>query len=218
MKRWIVVLGVALLSLGCVQSVRQSAHPALRERQKPVQKIAIAPFTVSRRLLDAPGRFGGSSAELSAQLLARHTAETLSRRGARIVPASDVELALLGAGIETKGRPGAEARLVPPQVARVVAQEFGADALLVGELLRWKEREGLSGASERGATVGFELTLFDAPTGQRLWTAAFDQTQRPLGENVLDAGRLPGGGARWLTAEELARWGAEETAKQVPLY
>ncbi len=222
MKRWASVLGLVttllVFTLGCVESVRQSSHPALRERQKPIQKIAIAPFAVSRRLLDNPDRFGASSAELTGQLLSKHVAEALSRRGAVVVPSADVERALATAGIATDSRAGAEARLVPPQVARVVAQEFGVDALLVGELRRWKEREGLAGMSDRGASVGFELTLFDAPTGQRLWSGDFDQTQRPLGDNVLDASRLPGGGSRWLSAEELARWGAQEIAKTVPLY
>jgi hypothetical protein len=45
----------------------------------------------------------------------------------------------------------------------------------------------------------------------------FNETQRPLSSNVLVASRYPGGGSRWLSAEELARWGAEETARSMPI-
>ena len=210
---------VALLFTACEQSqlVRQSAHPALHDRQEPIQVVAVAPFAVAQHLREDPQRFGSSSPEAVTRLLAQQVAESLSGRGARVVMAKDVRRALEAAGISTHTGPGGEARLLPPQAARVVAEKFGADALLVGELTRWAEREGQAAAATRGATVGFQVALFDAPGGQQLWSASFDQTQRPLSENLLAASRLPGGGTRWLTAEELARWGAQQTARQVPL-
>jgi hypothetical protein len=64
--------------------------------------------------------------------------------------------------------------------------------------------------------VAFEVTLFAAPSGQKLWSARFDETQRALSENVLNARRYPGGGTRWLTAAELARWGAQAAAGAMP--
>jgi hypothetical protein len=33
---------------------------------------------------------------------------------------------------------------------------------------------------------------------------------------VLQTIRYPGGGTRWLTLEELARWGAREVARDLP--
>ena len=59
--------------------------------------------------------------------------------------------------------------------------------------------------------------LCSAPGARRLWSGQFDETQQPLSENVLSASRYPGGGSRWLTAEELATWGARETALTIPL-
>ena len=198
---------VALALTACEPPVRQSAYPALGERREPVQVVVVTPFAVAPWLRDQPQRFGDSSPEAASRLLAGQVTETLSGRGVRVVPANDVRLALEAAGGEMR----------PPQVSHMVAEKFGADALLAGQLTRWVEREGTAAGATRGASVGFEIVLFDAPGGQRLWSGSFDQTQLPLSENLLQARRLPGGGTRWLTAEELARWGAEQTARQVPL-
>jgi len=198
---------VALALTACEPPVRQSANSALGERQEPVQVVAVTPFAVAPRLRDQPQRFGDSSPEAASRLLVAKVTETLSRRGVRVVPANDVRLALEASGGDMR----------PPQVSRIVAEKFGADALLTGQLTRWAEREGTAASATRGATVGFEVVLFDAPGGQRLWSGSFDQTQLPLSENLLQALRLPGGGTRWLTAEELAHWGAEQTAQQMPL-
>ena len=66
--------------------------------------------------------------------------------------------------------------------------------------------------------VGFEVTLYTAPGSQKLWNGVFNETQQALSENILSTYRYPGGGMRWLTAEELAQWGAEETVLQIPIW
>jgi hypothetical protein len=88
---------------------------------------------------------------------------------------------------------------------------------LSGDLTRWEEREGEAFGTLHAAAVGFRVTLQAAPSGKALWSAEFDERQQPLGDNVLRAGQYPGGGTRWLTAEELARWGAKETVRALPL-
>ncbi len=67
------------------------------------------------------------------------------------------------------------------------------------------------GAS-RPASVSFRVTLYEAPSGFKLWSARFDETQRPLSDNLFNARRYPGGGSRWLTSTELVKWGAREVA------
>ncbi len=61
------------------------------------------------------------------------------------------------------------------------------------------------------------MTLFDAPAATRLWSATFDETQQPMSTNLFNLGRYPGGGTRWLTAEELSKWGAEGVASSFPI-
>jgi hypothetical protein len=48
-------------------------------------------------------------------------------------------------------------------------------------------------------------------------TKVFDHTQVALSENALTAAQYPGGGTRWMTAEELAHWGVNQVVKSLPI-
>jgi len=82
---------------------------------------------------------------------------------------------------------------------------------------RFIERAGEAAGTMRPASVSFTITLYAAPGARPLWRGRFDETQRALNENIFNAGRYPGGGTRWLSAEEMARWGASEVALAMPL-
>jgi len=103
-------------------------------------------------------------------------------------------------------------------VARLLAAEFGADAVLFGVLTRWEKRDGTRAGALHPAAVGFEVLLRSAPSGERLWSGYFDHRQQPLGQNLLVTSRYPGGGTHWLSAPELARWGAGEVVRRIPLH
>jgi hypothetical protein len=49
-----------------------------------------------------------------------------------------------------------------------------------------------------------------------LWQAKFDKTQRSLSEDILDARAFFKKGAKWLTADQLARYGVNEIFKKFP--
>ncbi len=206
---------MALLGLGCIQTVQGESYPALRERERPIRRIAVAPARLAEGLSEtrlpaiAREEESGASPRVGAELLGAHFTELLEARGVEVIPPGEVGRALEVA--ELNGR------LVPRRTAEVVGHELGADALLVVNLHRYVQRKGGAAGATRGASVGFHVDLFDVPSGARLWSGRVDETQRPLNENVLDASRLPGGGSRWLTAEELLRWAAEQTAAQIPL-
>ena len=210
MKQIALLMLVVLTLSACEQSPR-------RQAQEPTRAVAVAPLAVAQPLRDQPRRFGNSSPEAASRLVTREIVESLRKRGARVMSAEEVRQALVVTGASTGAGASGASRTVPPKSARIVAEKFGADALLVGEITRWDEREGTAAAASRGASVTFHLALFDAPGGQQLWSTTFSHTQQPLSENVLAASQLPGRGSRWLSAEELARWGAQRTARQVPL-
>jgi hypothetical protein len=53
-----------------------------------------------------------------------------------------------------------------------------------------------------------ELRLFSAPGARLIWIGRFAYTQSALGPAPEKAVPFPDGGERWLSALELAQWGA----------
>jgi len=200
----------ALLALGCAEAVRTQTHPALYELERPIRSIAVVPFRPTGSLPKQRDATVGPAPSVATALVSRHVGEALAKRGVSIVAAEDSARALSLEG-------GVSERLIPRAVARQMHDEFGVDAVVLGEVWRYQERSGQAAGTRQPASIGFEVVLFEAPSGRKLWSGVFDETQRALSENVLNAGRYPGGGTRWLTADELLRWGAAETAAIVPL-
>ena len=221
-QRLIALAAVALLTagLGCAEPVQTRAYPRLQEGIDPIDKIAIAPFEAMGSLarserdatreddLDIPAlpRTGGHGAAEATTLVARYVAEAMTQRGVEVVTHEDVSRMLAS-------QPAPPTRVIPRQVAQLAHGEFGVDAVLTGKVLKFRDRTGAADPS----SVWFEVSLYSAPGAEKLWAGAFNETQKPFTENVLETGRYPGGGTRWLSVEELARWGAEETARKVPL-
>jgi len=192
--RVVVALLAAVATLGCAATVVGRAFPGLDERRTAIRKIAVAPFT-ARAERGAEG----------APLVARQLAEALAVRGVEVVAPEDVARLTI--------EPGGDLAAL----AAGAAAQFGADAVLTGEITRWVEREGEALGSQHAASVGVTVTLHGAPDGRRLWEGSFDRTQQPFLENVLLTTRYPGGGMRWLSAAEFARFAAAELAAEVPV-
>lgn len=92
----------------------------------------------------------------------------------------------------------------------------GADAVLIGHIFRFQERKGNRASVDSPASVAFDLHLIHVDSGQIVWTGNFDETQRPLSENLLDLNRFIKRGASWVTAEELAQGGLEDIVRRIP--
>ncbi len=93
---------------------------------------------------------------------------------------------------------------MPEVLARELALELRVDSVLFGWIFQYRERIGGDWGAQRPASVAFVSLLFDGKNGRLLWRAKFDETQKPLSEDVL---RLPSflrRGGRWVTASELA--------------
>jgi len=92
----------------------------------------------------------------------------------------------------------------------------GADAVLIGHIFRFVERKGNRASVESPASVAYDLHLIRVDGGDIIWTGHFDQTQRPLSENLLELGSFIKRGASWVTAEELAQGGLEDMMRRFP--
>jgi hypothetical protein len=49
-----------------------------------------------------------------------------------------------------------------------------------------------------------------------VWDASYEKTQQPLSQNVLNIKEFLNMGARWLTADELARYGIKQVLGNAP--
>ena len=209
MKRWAVGLLVGAF-LGCAGPIVED-H-VVEVAPDAFARIAVAPFLVDRELhdpLDADEEVAAgqrAAAREKATLVTRFVSEAFAERGFDVVHASDlVQLIATQAELFDREDPGAFAALA--------AREFGATSLLWGRLYRYGERDGGELGATRPATVGFELVLYATPDLRKLWTARFDHRQRSLSADIFTARQYPGAGSRWLSAAELARWGARNAAE-----
>ncbi len=97
-----------------------------------------------------------------------------------------------------------------------VGKELGADFVWIGYLFRFEERIGSSLGVERPASVSFDLHLLRMRDEKMVWLGKFDETQRPLSENLLKMGSFLRRKGSWLKAAELASVGMDETLKRLP--
>jgi hypothetical protein len=204
-------------ALACALTACESRSP-LRIRPGPVvpaqsfgpaaealRKVAVVPF-YPLAPSTAPGSSTAGTSWEDAALVAGFLSEALAGQGIPVVSPNDVEIAFTGHGQPVP-------RLDPQATAARCAGDFGATGVVLGRVLRFREREGSAAGTTRPASVAFELTLYQAPTARKLWVGRFDETQQAITEAILRTRQYPGGGTRWLTAAELARWGAGEAAK-----
>jgi hypothetical protein len=101
---------------------------------------------------------------------------------------------------------------VPPeQAAKESIRKTGTDAALIGRVLIYRERDG-SKWGANPAAVGFEVKLIGSD-GITLWSANYYERQRPLIEDLTGFWQHGGG---FVTAEELAEYGAERIVREFP--
>lgn len=97
-------------------------------------------------------------------------------------------------------------------VASKVATRLSVDATLVGRVLVYQERVGSRMGANPPAAVGFEVKLV-APDGLLLWEGNYYEKQRPMSEDMMG---FFAHGFGFVTADELAIYGAEQLAKKFP--
>lgn len=99
--------------------------------------------------------------------------------------------------------------------ARKLGELVYADAVISARLLRYRERVGEEWGAKTPASIAFVIDLWDVKRGDLIWAARFDETQRPLSENIFALGKFTQRGAKWLKAEELALDGVQRALKEL---
>lgn len=98
---------------------------------------------------------------------------------------------------------------------RRVGELVYADAVMIGRVLRYRERVGDEWGAKSPASVAFVLDLVDVRRGDIVWSARFDETQKPLSENIFALGDISQRGVRWLTADQLMEDGVKKAIAQL---
>lgn len=99
--------------------------------------------------------------------------------------------------------------------ARKLGESVYADAVISGRILRFRERVGEEWGIKSPASVAFVIDFWDVKRGDLFWSGQFDETQKPLNENIFAIGEFTQRGARWLTAEELTLEGVKKAVNQL---
>jgi hypothetical protein len=206
-----LVAVAAVLALAACSVVRPAPvvqNQTLKIPQGSLKRVAVLPFT-HRDTMRPSAEAGATSPAIAAELVARFITESMAKRGIDVIPASDLTTALNAQGLKSMD-------INPRTAAEMAAAKFGATAIMIGQVSRYRERQGESFGSTGAASVAFNASIYTTDPVQRVWTSKFDETQRALSEHIVNARRYPGGGMRWLTAAELAQWGADSAIATLP--
>ena len=109
-------------------------------------------------------------------------------------------------------------RETPRTIIKRLGKMLSADLMVVGTLWRYRDKGAIQGFPEKPSSVAFALYLVDPDTGRRIWRGIFDETQEYALKDMskfTDRIKL---GLKWLTADELARYGVKKTLGDFPAF
>lgn len=189
----------------------------VRAEMKP--SLAVLPFFIHRG--EGPGRGAacpickgviqrGEILPGSQNTLTRLLEQKMEAPGIfKVLPLEKVEEAF--SQIERR-----QFELKPMRSSIQLGKTLNMDFIFIGVLFRFEERIGSHIGAEKSASVGFDVHLIRLKDEKMVWTGKFDETQRPLSENLFKIGSFVRRKASWLTAEELSSVGMDEMLKRFP--
>ena len=205
------ILGLSLLMLlysACSSS--KTYVPKKKALPSKIGKIAVVGFKPAISMGNASGivRSAVSGAVYMAEPVSRGTVDRMTASlFSRLFKQSGLDLISPG---QVRGvflsiissNPGMKDMDLFQKIGKI----FSADAVLVGYLYRWRERDGTDYSANSPASVAFDLYLISPENKAILWKAKYDKTQKSLSENLFDSDTFFKGGGKWLTAERLAEF------------
>ncbi len=216
---WLLLIPGLVLNLGCQY---QKTAKTKTQRVLPIKKVVAVGFLAALSEKDVAGAFqnrlSGSMAD----------AEPVSRDVVRKANDLLFENVKAEKNFDLVSRSKAIGEyysiissdkgvgLPPIKVVQKVGEKFNADAVLVGYIYRWREREGTDYAVKRAASVSIDLHLIRPSNGAIMWKSKFEKTQQSLSENLLDLKTFAESGGKWLTIEKLAAIGFRKILEEMP--
>jgi len=142
--------------------------------------------------------------------LTRYMQEALEQRlGERVIPLEKVYRA-------SEGLTRDQTIDTPRSLATRLGEKLKADHVIAGTVWRYRERVGTARASSSPASAAFVVYVIRVTDGRLLWKTVYSRTQKPLSDDILHARTFFKQGARWLSVDELARYGVNEVVEKFP--
>jgi len=146
----------------------------------------------------------------SGELVANQFRYRLRRQGFSVVQRSSVDdifslldsAALAGRGVE---------------LGVAAGNKLDVDAVIMGTVMRFEEREGTKLGSAKPAAVSLSVAMIASPENKVVWKAKFEKTQKALLSNVLDFRTFFKGKMVWQKAHTLSGIGVENILEQMPV-
>ncbi|MER3447855.1 MAG: hypothetical protein C4291_13955 [Candidatus Dadabacteria bacterium] len=164
-----------------------------------IKAIALIPFSSENEI--PPGKKGFLTSALHNEILSKIKKVSIISLDNSISEFEDVE----------KKNPG----LTYEEAAIKAGKNLGADAVLIGNIFVYKEREGAELSIVSPASVAFGVQLINTANGGVIWETYFTETQKPLLENVAEIGKFIKRKGRWVTADEIAKEGVQEVVDKL---
>ena len=209
---WIFIL------IGCSQG-RVSNYPQSLIREIPAgATIAVIPF---QRLSDDTFSSGDSircpicSAVFRSGVIEPNAEETLTRLFFQKLNSQEVYDVFPMEYVQEAAFevPGDNIKKFTLDKTIQAGKKLGADAVIIGFVLRYQKREGTAHSVKRPASVGFGAHMVRVRDKKLIWHGVFDETQRSLSENILELFTFLKRGRKWLSADELAKYGVDKLLK-----
>jgi len=194
---------ICLFIISCTVPIEnvEKAPELIPERsvKMNIKAIALIPFSSENEI--PPGKKGFLTSALHNEILSKIKKVSIISLDNSISEFEDVE----------KKNPG----LTYEEAAIKAGKNLGADAVLIGNIFVYKEREGAELSIVSPASVAFGVQLINTANGGVIWETYFTETQKPLLENVAEIGKFIKRKGRWVTADEIAKEGVQEVVDKL---
>lgn len=201
-------------------STEQRQGQVKEERIIALQKVAVLPFLLVKPDVQGQRMMKGLSGNYffrTGDLPARAGSEVTTIFQRRLNALGRCELIPLNqAQAATEGIDPKAFQKDPLSVAAQIGQELGLQAVVIGAVYHYEQRQGSGLGVQSPASAAFEAHLIQVADKKVLWSGRFDETQNSLSENLLKIGSFVKGGAQWVTVERWTEIGVESILRSFP--
>ncbi|MBA7682357.1 hypothetical protein ES703_90707 [subsurface metagenome] len=225
MSFWMIAAGSLLTMLinGCTPRP-VTTHDQLMLPETGRESIAVMPFLTGKHASRIDEAINATLDCAVSQLcfntqdvrsgadttLTRYMQEALEQRlGERVIPLEKVYRA-------SEGLTRDQTIDTPRSLTTRLGEKLKADHVIAGTVWRYRERVGTARASSSPASAAFVVYVIRVTDGRLLWKTVYSRTQKPLSDDILHARTFFKQGARWLSVDELARYGVNEVVEKFP--